>query len=83
MWPFLLPHEYLRSMLDDDPTLFDRSRQFPDGLAPLARELEANCQKQQIPEGETICLGLHGDGVPYTKKDSMNIVSWNIASSCP
>ena len=62
--PFLLPHRQLSVMgnaLD--------SKLVQNHMAPEMREVSrASCAKLGLNSEATISLGLHGDGVPFTKK---------------
>ncbi len=74
-FPFLLPHEILHNMV-----VKHGARKFlVDGGAfpELHSNLQRECQKLQLPLCDTVALGLHGDGVPYTKRDSMEVLSFN------
>jgi hypothetical protein len=79
-FPFLLPHEYIHHIVSnrglayfiEDPELYGNV---------AARKLDA-CNKLGLQCDSTIAIGLHGDGVPYTKRDSLEMFSWNFLS-CP
>lgn len=34
-------------------------------------------KRKDLEPRKTVAIGVHGDGVPYTKKDSIEILSWN------
>jgi hypothetical protein len=42
------------------------------------RSLIEQCTKLALDPSNTIALGVHGDGVPFQKKDSIEVVSWNL-----
>lgn len=77
-FPFLLPHEILHHMVSKmDFSVFQLSQEnFPD----QHRELVAHCLKLGLDLGRAIAIGVHGDGVPFQKKDSIEVVSWNLLS---
>jgi len=76
--PFLLPHEMVhRIVAVRGSSFFDISQEnFPD---LHERKLDL-CTKLRLPPQTTVCLGVHGDGVPYTKKDSLEMLSYNFLS---
>lgn len=75
--PFLLPHEMVHYLVSKDPDLLHVcSINYPQ-----TRELlESTCGTEGLRVGRTAALGIHGDGVPYTKKDSVEILSFNFLS---
>lgn len=75
--PFLLPHEIIHHLLSKDPDIAHVS----SALYPkIAEILEDACTKEGIDNRITAAVGLHGDGVPYTKKESVEILSFNFLS---
>ena len=71
--PFNLPHRMLSSMgtaLDDK---FLAERMAPEYHAVFA----GACNKLGLDPATTIPIGLHGDGVPFTKHDSVELLSYN------
>ena len=73
--PFLLPHELLHSIVQKEGlNVFQLT---DPGHSQIRLLLQKECQHLSIPESNTLALGLHGDGVPYAKKDSIEIISWN------
>lgn len=77
--PFLLPHEMVHRMLSERPDLFHVSAVDYPSVSEL---LETACARHGLDVRSTAAVGLHGDGVPYTKKDSVEILSFNFLS-CP
>jgi hypothetical protein len=72
--PFLLPHEVVSS--------FVRSKGLADLLLDATQRaasklLQEQCLKLGLNSMETVAIGMHGDGVPYTKKESLEILSLN------
>ena len=74
-YPFLLPHEMLSRVVSSG----DISKFIVDGsdYPELFLRISAACHQLQLDQNTLIALGLHGDGVPFTKTDSMEIISWN------
>ncbi|CAE7362648.1 unnamed protein product [Symbiodinium sp. CCMP2592] len=71
--PFLLPHELIDGMVRGNGLEY-----FNIHTGAAASKLLASaCGKLGLQVAETIALGLHGDGVPYTKKESLEIISFN------
>lgn len=71
--PFLLPHRQLAAM----GSALD-SKLVQTGMAPEMRAVfQAACFKLGLDPAATVSLGLHGDGVPFTKKDSIELLSFN------
>lgn len=71
--PFLLPHRQLAAM----GAAVD-SKLLQTGMSPEMRKVfSAACAKLGLNPSTTISLGLHGDGVPFTKKDSIELLSYN------
>ena len=72
--PFLLPHEMIHYIVQKDLSWLQlKAADFPETNALL----EDVCNKFNVQQAVTAGIGLHGDGVPYTKKDSVEIVSFN------
>jgi hypothetical protein len=81
-YPFMLPHEVLAHLVAkrgmdvkhagcmdtrDDQSLGDMKRKF--------------CKDFKLDYDTCICLGFHGDGVPYTKSlksASIEVFNWNL-----
>ena len=76
--PFLLPHELLHSIVQKE--VLNVFQLTDPGHSQIRKLLQKECQHLSIPESNTLAIGLHGDGVPYTKKDSIEIISWNFLS---
>ena len=77
--PLLLPHEMIHRLLSAKPDLFHVSAvDYPE----ISDLLDIQCAKNGLGVGRTAAVGLHGDGAPYTKKDSVEILSFNFLS-CP
>jgi hypothetical protein len=78
--PFLLPHEVMHNLVQEqgiESFLVNAENN------PMAyQKLQETCSKYKKNMNRTIAIGVHGDGVPYTKKDSIEILSWNFLS-CP
>ena len=71
--PFLLPHEVLHSMRENTKlTSLD-----VDNCPEMYQQFQERCAKLQMEPSSCIALGLHGDGVPFTKKDSVELISLN------
>ncbi len=75
--PFLLPHEYIHHLLRQDPDLAHVSSVLYPKISEI---LEDACTREGIDNRFTAAVGLHGDGVPYTKKESVEILSFNFLS---
>lgn len=71
--PFNLPHKVLSAM---GPALTGKIIQ--DGMSPEYRQVfQEACAKLGLNASNTVSLGLHGDGVPFSKKDSIELLSFN------
>lgn len=79
--PFLLPHEYIHTIVSGNGIpMFIES---PDTYVELAGRKQSLCQQLGLPCDITVPIGLHGDGVPYTKRDSLEMFAWNfLAHPC-
>ena len=71
--PFLLPHRMLSAM----GTSLQSKLLQPQMSPELRRIFQTTCGKLNLDPASTICLGLHGDGVPFSKKDSIELLSYN------
>ena len=74
--PFLLPHEVIDGMIRAKGLEY---LQMHTGAA-AAKLLRTACEKLALQVAQTIALGLHEDGVPYTKKESLEVISLNFLS---
>ena len=71
--PFILPHRMLSSM---GAALNDKY--LAKHMAPEYHKVfAAACGKLGLDPATAIPIGLHGDGVPFTKKDSVELLSYN------
>ena len=76
--PFLLPHEMIHHIISRSREwLRISAAEYPD----QSRLLEESCAKYKLRVADCTGIGLHGDGVPYTKKDSVEILSFNFLGS--
>ncbi len=77
--PFLLPHEMMYTLKRHDPSALEEAK-----VPPHMPELAALLQRatRELGSEDMVALGLHGDGVPYLKKESLEIMSWNFPG-CP
>ena len=75
--PFLLPHEVIHHLLSQD---MDIAHVSSVAFPKISEILENACTKEGIDNRITAAVGLHGDGVPYTKKESVEILSYNFLS---
>ncbi|CAE6969872.1 unnamed protein product [Symbiodinium sp. CCMP2592] len=76
--PFLLPHEVIHHLVHQQglKSFLVKAAQ------PAARaQLIKQCDKFGLDPDETISIGMHGDGVPYTKKESLEILSFNFLAN--
>jgi hypothetical protein len=74
-FPFLLPHEVLGHLHTARPDLLEQTRPAADSL-PELRALVAKVEESLGVPG-LLPVGLHGDGVPYSKRQSLEALSWN------
>ena len=72
--PFLLPHQVLASVGDRWNLLGLNEATAPQ----IWNQFATQCGKLDLDPSCTVPLGLHGDGVPFTKKHSLELLSWNI-----
>jgi hypothetical protein len=76
--PFLLPHEVIHYMVKKQGIAkYILSETGGGTYDDFTRSLFS---RAGMDDSETIPIGLHGDGVPYTKSDSIEIISWNYLS---
>ena len=61
-----------------------RNKFFMDPEASDLHTLQAKATCKQLGSKfeDTVILGLHGDGVPFTKHSSLEMISWNCLA-CP
>lgn len=71
--PFLLPHEMIHHLVNKYGT--EKFLLQPTG--PWHRLQSAFCTQFAIDESICVAIGMHGDGVPFTKTDSLEMLSWN------
>ena len=76
LFPFLLPHEMLRHMVNKNG-VDDYFLGMESTYGPFAHSVMS---KLGLSLDTCVALGFHGDGVPYSKSDSIEILSWNILS---
>ena len=72
--PFLLPHQVLAAIGDRLNLLALDASKAPQ----IWTQFSQQCHKLGLDPSSTIPIGFHGDGVPYTKKHSLELLSWNI-----
>jgi len=72
--PFLLPH------LVADQLFAGRSdwRMNPAKAPEIWNSFVQTCQTLNLDPDKCMPIGMHGDGVPFTKKQSLEIISWNV-----
>ena len=82
--PVLLPHRFFASLYSDRRTLWETMIRGPPGAAQVFWDHLASTtivrDHPHLPEphrGRIIPLGMHGDGGPFTKQDSLFVLSWN------
>ena len=82
--PFLMPHEFFQSYARDRARDFQATlsgpsgacSQFWNGLRDTAW-FRSHPSLQNMDLSKTIPMGLHGDGAPYAKTDSIFVITWN------
>eukprot|EP00969_Alexandrium_andersonii_P253201 11190350-Alexandrium_andersonii.AAC.1 len=74
--PFLLPHEFLAQLVNHDAPL-EEMVAFPPGSGMAAQQADFAQKHPHITASKLIPLGLHGDGVPHKKKDTIEVFTWN------
>ena len=67
--PFLLPHDLLRSMHHQVSEMKLDHEACPD----MAEVFVRKCQNMGLDPLSAVPLGMHGDGAPFTKKDSLAV----------
>lgn len=75
-FPFILPHEMLRHLVDQNG-VENYFLTLASTYGPFAQSVMS---KFGLSLNTCVALGFHGDGVPYSKSDSIEILSWNILS---
>ena len=73
MMPFLLPHEVLGAAAERGRYYND----IPPDMAHLQALRDKVARKIGVCGDELAPIGLHGDGVPHSKKGSIEVLSWN------
>ena len=82
-FPFMLPHEIIRHLLEQHGL-----QKMLEFVAPCGSSLRAimdeQCAKLNLDADHTLALGLHGDGTPFAAKmrDSLEQFSFNFPASC-
>ena len=71
--PFLLPHEMFPRLVAQT-SVSQLKRDCDPALLKMFNDI---CASMRMPSGETIPIGLHGDGVPHQKHQSIEAFSWN------
>jgi len=71
--PFLLPHEVIHSFSSRLETLKLDQAKYPE----VAKLFHTKCRKLGLDPVSCLPLGFHGDGVPFSKKDSLELLSFN------
>ena len=85
--PFILPHELFGTLKKERPEQFERTILGPEGeCAKFWSSAEGKDMRSKHPVlrqrwatdlCKTVPVGLHGDGGPFTKHDSLYTVTWN------
>ena len=76
LFPFLLPHDMLDKAARD-PAALNKLLINPDDFPEAAARHAALCNSLGLDCQRTVAIGMHGDGVPFTKHDSLEILSFN------
>lgn len=79
-FPLLLPHEVLAHLKVSKPSLLEQAMPAADALPELAATM-ATLERQLGTGPGLLPLGLHGDGVPYSKRQSLEVLSWNLPAN--
>ena len=75
--PFLLPHEILHSLGSKlDGMILDKAK-YPE----VFELFSAKCKNLKLDPMSCVPLGFHGDGVPFSKKESLELLSFNFFSA--
>jgi hypothetical protein len=77
-FPFMLPHEVLHFLVEANGIsnwAMDKAL-YPD----IHKQVAEQCLKHGLDMANTIAIGIHGDGVPFTKRDSLELLSFNFLS---
>ena len=80
--PFILPHKFFRALHKERYANFVRALRGPEGAAEeywsnlrqtdfVRRHPLLSDRKHSLP------IGMHGDAGPYSKQDSLMVISWN------
>ncbi len=77
-FPFLLPHEMLVVLANQCPSELATAKGDPDSTPELCAIVRRTEVELGLSVGSLIPLGLHGDGVPYSKRQSLEALSWNL-----
>ena len=75
-FPFLLPHEVLHKAAAD-PEALRKLIVSPNDFPEAAARHAALCRALHLDCNTTVAIGMHGDGVPFTKHDSLEVLSFN------
>jgi hypothetical protein len=77
-YPFLLPHEMLHHIVSQKGSAYFAIDK--ENFPALHERFSQVCSQLNLQTKATVALGIHGDGVPFSKKDSIEIISWNFLS---
>ena len=80
--PFIMPHKFFSTLYKEKFSNFVRALRGPEGAAEeywsnvrqtefVRRHLYLSDYKHTLP------IGMHGDAGPYSKQDSILVISWN------
>jgi len=78
--PFLLVHEMIASMVKKCPSITNELSVLPPNtrLDNLAMKF---ARDNGVDRSRILPLGIHGDGVPYKKNRSCQVISWNFLAT--
>ena len=76
--PFLLPFEILVQFVQSGEARMEDFVAFEEGSGLAKRQQDFARKHQHIDPARLVALGLHGDGVPHTKNDTIEVFTWNL-----
>lgn len=73
----LLLHEMLEWLIERRNGRLEEFCTLPQGSGQHREHLDF-CKNLGIPPEKTVAVGQHGDGVPFQKDQSLEVLSWNL-----
>lgn len=72
--PFLLPHIVAHDLFAGTASW----KMDKDKAPQIWQSFVKTCEELNLDPDKCMPMGMHGDGVPFTKKQSLEVISWNV-----